>query len=95
MMHVSHKGFMEDYMCWYAHGELFVCNRSMVKRMVGSTFNANKVHEVVNDNNNPYRNMVMDAMRMSEGNVSQCPIIEQEPNADAARFFIFFVFFIF
>jgi hypothetical protein len=31
--------------------------------------------------------MVMDAMRMSEGNVSECPIVEEEPNADAARFF--------
>jgi hypothetical protein len=31
--------------------------------------------------------MVMDAMRMNQGNVSQCPIVEEEPNADAARFF--------
>jgi hypothetical protein len=31
--------------------------------------------------------MVMDAMRMSEGNVSECPIVEEEPNADATRFF--------
>jgi hypothetical protein len=31
--------------------------------------------------------MVMDAMRMSEGNVRECPIVEEEPNADAARFF--------
>jgi hypothetical protein len=44
------------------------------------------VHGVVNDNSNPYRNMVMDVMRMNQGNVSQCPIVEEEPNADA-RFF--------
>jgi hypothetical protein len=31
--------------------------------------------------------MVMDAMRMSEGNVSECSIVEEEHNADAARFF--------
>jgi hypothetical protein len=31
--------------------------------------------------------MVMDAMRMNQGNVSQCPIVEEEPNVDAARFF--------
>jgi hypothetical protein len=31
--------------------------------------------------------MVMDAMRMNEGNVSQCPIIEEKSNADATRFF--------
>jgi len=29
----------------------------------------------------------MDAMRMSEGNVNECQIVEEEPNADAARFF--------
>jgi len=35
MMHLLHKGFMEDYMCWYAHGELFVRNKSMGERVVG------------------------------------------------------------
>jgi hypothetical protein len=45
------------------------------------------VHEVGNENSNLYRNMVLDAMRMSEGNVSECPIAEEEPNANAARFF--------
>jgi len=29
----------------------------------------------------------MDAMRMSEGNVMECLIVEEETNADAARFF--------
>ena len=29
----------------------------------------------------------MDAMRMNQGNASQCSIIEEEPNADATRFF--------
>jgi hypothetical protein len=28
------KRFMEDYLCWYAHRELFVHNKSMVERMV-------------------------------------------------------------
>ena len=65
MMHLLHKGLMEDYLCWYAHGELFVRNESMVERVIGSTSNASNVHRVVNDNNNSYRNMVMDAMRMN------------------------------
>jgi hypothetical protein len=52
----------------------------MVERMVGSTSSASNVHGVVNNNSNPYRNMVMDAMRMNQGNVSQCPIVEEEPN---------------
>ena len=29
----------------------------------------------------------MDAMRMNQGNVSQCPIIKEEPNANTTRFF--------
>ena len=74
-MHLLTKEFMKDYLCWYAHGELFVPNKSMIERVVGSTSNASNIHEVGNDNNNPYRNMVMDAMRMSEGNVSECPIV--------------------
>jgi hypothetical protein len=36
-MHLLHKWFMEDYLCWYAHGELFFHNESMIERMVVST----------------------------------------------------------
>jgi len=87
MMHLLPKGFIENYRCWYAHEEVFVRNKSMREMVVGLTSSASNVHEVANDNTNPYRNMVMDAMRMNQGNVSPCPIIEEEPNADAARFF--------
>ena len=78
---------MEDYPCWYAYRELFVCNESMVKRVVGLTFSTSNVHGVTKDNNNPYKNMVMDAMRMNQGNGSQSPIIKEKPNTDATRFF--------
>jgi len=78
---------MEDYLCWYAHGELFVPDESMEEQVVGSTSSASNMYKVGNENSNPYKNMVMDAMRMSEGNVRECPIIEEEPNADAGRFF--------
>ena len=86
MMHLLHKGFMENYLCWYAHREVFVRNKRIGERVVGSTSSASNVYGVVNDNSNPYRNMVMDAMRMNQGNVSQCPIVKEKPNADAARF---------
>ena len=86
-MHLLTKRFREDYLFWYTHEELFLPNESMVERVVGLTSSASNMHEVENDNSNPYRNMVMDAMRMSEGNVIECPIVEEEPNADAARFF--------
>ena len=80
---------MEKYLCWYAHGELYVPHDTMVERMVGSTSSSSNVHEVVDDNNNPYKNMVMDGMRMNQGYVGQCPIIDEEPNADATKFFDF------
>ena len=44
---------MEDYLCWYAHGELFVSNESMVERVVGLTSSASNVQGVANDNSNP------------------------------------------
>jgi hypothetical protein len=53
-MHVLHKEFMKNYLCWYAYKELFVRNESMVERMVGSTSSASNVYRVVNDNSNPY-----------------------------------------
>jgi hypothetical protein len=70
MMHLLHKGFMENYQCWYAHGEVFVSKRRMREMVVGSISSASKVHEAANDNINPYKNMVMDVMRMNQGNVS-------------------------
>jgi hypothetical protein len=45
------------------------------------------MHGVINDNSNPYRKMVMDAMGMNQGNVNQCLIVEEEPTTDATRFF--------
>jgi len=89
MMHLLHKGFMENYQCLYAHGEVFVSEseRIMEETVVGSTSSASNVHEAANDNTNPYRNMVMDAMRMNQGNVSQCSIVEEEANVDTTRFF--------
>ena len=52
MMHLLHKGFMENYQCWYAHGEVFVSEskRRMEETVVGSTSSAsNDVHEAAND----------------------------------------------
>jgi hypothetical protein len=78
---------MEKYLCWYAHGELYVPHDTMVERMVGSTSSSSNVHRVVDDNSNPYRNIVMDTMRMNQGYVVQCPIVDKELNADATMFF--------
>jgi hypothetical protein len=45
--------------------------------MVESTSSSNNVHEVVDDNSNAYRNMVMDAMRINQCHVDQCSIIDE------------------
>jgi len=52
MMHHLHKGFMENYQCWYAHREVFVSEseRRREEMVVGSTFSASNVHETTNDN---------------------------------------------
>jgi hypothetical protein len=39
--------------------------------MVKLTSSTSNVHGVVNDNSNPYRNMVIDAMKMNQGHVDQ------------------------
>jgi hypothetical protein len=59
----------------------------MVERMIGSTSSASNVHRVVEDNSNPYRNMIMNAMRMNQSHVGQYSIIDEEPNVDATKFF--------
>jgi len=64
-MHLLPKRLMEQYLCWYAHGERYVPHETMVKKMVESTSNASNVHGVVDDNSNPYKNMVIDVMRMN------------------------------
>jgi hypothetical protein len=58
---------MEKYMCWYAHGEPFVPHETMVERMIETTYSASNMHGVVDDNSNPYRTMVIDAIRMNQG----------------------------
>ena len=81
------KRLMEKLLCWYAHGEPYVPHNTMIEMMVRSTSSSSNVHGVVDDNSNPYKNMVMNAMRMNHGHASQCPFIDEEPNADVNIFF--------
>jgi hypothetical protein len=78
---------MEKYLCWFAHGEPYVPYETMIERMVGPTSNFSNVHRVVDDNSNPYRNMVIDAMIMNQSYIYESPIIDEKTNADATRFF--------
>jgi len=55
--------------------------------MVGLSSSFNNVYGVIDDNSNPYRNMIMDAMRISQFYAGECSIVDEKSNADAARFF--------
>jgi hypothetical protein len=78
---------MEKFLYWYAYRETFAPYETTVERMAGSTSSASNVHEVETDNSNPYRTMVMDAMRMNQGHAGQFLIVDEESNANATRFF--------
>jgi len=69
------------------HGEPYVPHDTMVERMVESISRVSNMHGVVYDNSNPYRNMIMDAMRMNQGHDDQCPIVDEESNTDVTMFF--------
>jgi len=45
------------------------------------------VHEVVNDNSNPYKSMMINAIRINQSYVGHWSIIDDEPNTDATKFF--------
>jgi len=61
----------------------------MIEMMVRSTSKSSNMHGVVEDNNNPYRNMVMDAMRMNQSYAGKYSIVDEEPNIDELGFLIF------
>ena len=75
---ILQKGFMEQYMCCYSYREPYVPHETMIEMMIGSTSSASNLHEVVDDNSNPYRTMVMDTMRMNQGHVSQYSIVDKK-----------------
>jgi hypothetical protein len=59
----------------------------MLERIVDSTSSSSNIHEVVDDNSNHYRSMVIDAIRISHGYSRNNLRRDKETNVDAARFF--------
>ncbi|KAL9400233.1 hypothetical protein Peur_009194 [Populus x canadensis] len=78
---------MEKYMCWYAYEEPYVPHDTMIERIVELTSSSSNVHGVVDDNSNPYRNMVIDVIEMNQGHAGQYLIVDEEPNIDSTSFF--------
>ena len=73
---------MEKYLCWMTHEEPYVPYKIMVKRMVGSTSSSSNVHGVVDNYNNYYRSMIIDAVRMNQEYTC-----DEKPNTYTTRFF--------
>ena len=77
---------MEEYLCWYTYGEEFVPHKIMVEKMGDSISSSSNVYEVFDANNDSYRNMVIDVIRMNQSGAGEFPTIDEEPNADAIEF---------
>jgi hypothetical protein len=86
-MHLLQKGFIEKYMCWYAHEEPYVPHDTMVEKMVGSNSSSSNVHGVVDDNSNHHRTIIMYTIRMNQGHVGQYLIVDEESNTNTTMFF--------
>ena len=74
-------------MCLFVHEELYIADDTKLKRIIGATPSSNNKHEVLDDNNNHYRSMVMDAMRINHSYLGESLRVDEEPNVDAVRFF--------
>jgi len=74
-------------LCWFAHGKPYVPYKTMLERVIKSTSSSNNMHRVVDDNSNYYKNMIMDAMQMNQGDVGECSIVNEEPNTTTTMFF--------
>ena len=61
-----------------------------LEMIVGSTSISNNIHKVIDDNNNFYRSIMMDAMRINHSYLGEEGLhIDEEPNVDTNMFFYF------
>jgi hypothetical protein len=61
----------------------------MLERIVGLTCNSSNIHEVIYDNYNHYRSIVMDAIRMNHDYLNEGSHVDEELNIDASVFLNF------
>jgi len=80
---------MEKYLCWFTRREPYVPYKTMVERMVESTYSSSNVHGVVDDNSNHCKSMITDAKRMNQSDSDECSIVNKEQNIDTTIFLIF------
>jgi hypothetical protein len=49
----------------FAHRKPYVLYKTMLERIVGTTSPSRNIYEIVDDNNNCYKSMMMNLMRMN------------------------------
>ena len=65
----------------------YVPNKTILERIVGITSSCSNIYEVVDDNSNHYRNIMMDALKMNHGYSGEDLSVDEKLNMDASRFF--------
>ena len=86
-MHHIKNWFVEKYLCWLLYREPYVPYETMLEKIVGSTSTFSNIYEVIDDNHNRYKSMVMEAMRINHGYSGEGSCVHEKPNVDATRFF--------
>jgi hypothetical protein len=61
----------------------------MLEMIIGSISSFSNIHEVVDDNSNCYRSMVMDTIKMNHSYWSKDSCVDEELNINTSRFFKF------
>jgi len=71
---------------WFTHGEPYTPYEIILEMFVGITSSSSNIHQIIDDNSNRYRGMVMDIMGINHGYSSESSRVDEEPNIDAAGF---------
>jgi hypothetical protein len=80
---------MEKYLCWFTLVKSYVLYETIVEKMAKSISSSNNVYEVVDDNNNHCKSMMMDAMRMNQDYADECSIMIKNQMQTQLSFFDF------
>jgi len=77
-MHLLQKGFIKQYLYWYAYEEPYISHEVMIEMMVGQLLVLAKCMELkMIIYRNLYKIIVMDAMRINQGHTGQYVIIDE------------------
>jgi hypothetical protein len=86
----SKKKFIEKYLCWFSYEELYVPFKTMLEKIISLISSFIDLYEVVDDNSNHYRSMVINGIWINHvysGLDSHNIPLNEKPNVNTVRFF--------